>query len=347
MRTELHATSSGSSAGGPAAGPAGEDTVAPDHRAAAETVGRIVDNVCLALAGKREQALLAVIGLLSGGHILLEDVPGVGKTLLARALARSVGADYRRVQFTPDLLPSDLTGMSVFGREEDRFRFVPGPVFANVVLADEINRAGPKTQSALLEAMAEGQATVDGVTRTLPEPFSVIATQNPAGEAGTHPLPHAELDRFMVKMTLGYPDADAEAGMLRLPRDPVRGLSPVVDPGDLLRLRRLAEGVHADEALLRRVVAVVSATRHHDGVLLGASPRAGRMLLAAARAHAIAAGRGRCYPEDVRAVAPHVLAHRIVTRHGGASGGATGEAVDEAGDIVRGIVSSLPEEEAA
>ena len=314
-----------------------------DYNDFAERVGRIVDNVERAVSGKRDGVFLAVVALLAGGHVLIEDVPGVGKTLLAKSLSRSIRAEFRRVQFTPDLLPADVTGLNVYNQGDGDFEFWAGPVFANVVLADEINRASPKTQSALLEAMEEGSVTVDGVTRRLPEPFGVIATQNPVEHEGTYPLPHAELDRFMIKMTVGYPDEDAETEMLRLSRDPVAELSPVVELEEFQGMMRLVEEVYASEAVLRYVVSVTSATREHAGINLGASPRASRMLLSAARARAAANGRSYCAPDDVKAMAPGVLAHRIIPSAGAGNG--LGPSAASEG-IVRDILSSVPVTEA-
>ena len=323
-----------------------------DYNDFAERVERIVGNVERAVSGKREGVFLAVVALLAGGHVLIEDVPGVGKTLLARSLSRSIRGEFRRIQFTPDLLPADVTGTNVYNQRESDFEFWAGPVFANVVLADEINRASPKTQSALLEAMEEGSVTVDGVTRGLPRPFGVIATQNPVENEGTYPLPHAELDRFMVKMALGYPDEDAEVDLLRLSQDPASELSPAVDTEEFLLMRRLVGEVYASEAVLRYVVSVTSATREHGDVYLGASPRASRMLLAASRARAAAAGRSYCAPDDVKAMAMGVLPHRIIPSAGAASASGTGlsngsgpERVAEG--IVRDILSSVPVTEAA
>jgi MoxR-like ATPase len=313
-----------------------------DYNGFSERVGRIVDNVELAVSGKRESVFVAVVAMLAGGHVLIEDVPGVGKTLLAKSLARSIRADFRRIQFTPDLLPADVTGLNVYNQGDGDFEFWAGPVFANVVLADEINRASPKTQSALLEAMEEGSVTVDGVTRQLPQPFGVVATQNPVEHEGTYPLPHAELDRFMVKMRIGYPDEDAETEMLRLSRDPVAELSPVVEVEEFMEMRRLVEEVYASEAVLRYVVSVTSATREHRGINLGASPRASRMLLSSARARAAANGRSYCAPDDVKAMAPGVLGHRIIPAAGAGVGGSS----DEAEEIVRDILSSVPVTEA-
>jgi MoxR-like ATPase len=315
-----------------------------DYNGFAERVGRIVGNVERAVAGKREGVSLAVMTLLAGGHVLIEDVPGVGKTLLAKSLARSVGGEFRRIQFTPDLLPADVTGLNVYNQGEGSFEFWAGPVFANVVLADEINRASPKTQSALLEAMEEGSVTVDGQTRYLPLPFGVVATQNPIEHEGTYPLPHAELDRFMIKMELGYPDEGAETDMLKLSQDPVADLEPVIELEEFLKMRRLVEEVYASEAVLRYVVSVTSATREHDDVYLGASPRASRMLLAAARARAAAGGRSYCTPDDVKAVALSVLSHRIIPSSG--IRGSDGDSAGVTERIVREILGSVPVTEA-
>jgi MoxR-like ATPase len=276
-------------------------------------------------------------------------VPGVGKTLLARSLARSVAAEFRRIQFTPDLLPSDVTGLNVYNQREASFEFWAGPVFANVVLADEINRASPKTQSALLEAMGEGAVTVDGDSRDLPAPFGVLATQNPVEHEGTYPLPHAELDRFMIKMDLGYPDPGSEVEMLRLSSDPLEAVEPVVDLDEFAAMQRLVEEVHAAEAVMRYVVGVTSATRDHALVSLGASPRASRMLLAAAKARAAVQGRSYCTPDDVKDLAPHVLSHRIIpspearrqNNSNGSNGSDAGPNGTEAG-LVRGILGSVP-----
>lgn len=319
-----------------------------DYSGFAETVRCIVGNVERVIAGKREEVFLAVVALLAGGHVLIEDVPGVGKTLLARSLARSIAGEFRRIQFTSDLLPTDVTGLNVYNQGERAFEFWAGPVFANVVLADEINRASPKTQSALLEAMQEASVTVDGVTRRLPEPFGVIATQNPVEHEGTYPLPHAELDRFMIKMALGYPDGEAEMVMLRLSADPIADLRPVVGLTEFLEMRRLAEEVYASEAVLRYVVSVTSATREHEAVYLGASPRASRMLLGVSKAYAAARGRSYCIPDDVKALAPHVLAHRIIASpdasYGGPRNGSFG--IERAAGVVREILSSVPVNEA-
>jgi MoxR-like ATPase len=315
-----------------------------DHNDFAESVERIVGNVGRAVSGKREGVFLAVVAMLAGGHILIEDVPGVGKTLLAKSLARSLRAEFRRIQFTPDLLPADVTGLNVYNQGEGDFEFWAGPVFANVVLADEINRASPKTQSALLEAMEEGSVTVDGVTRRLAQPFCVIATQNPVEHEGTYSLPHAELDRFMVKMQVGYPDEDAETEMLKLSEDPVADISPVVGVEEFLEMRRVVEGVYTSEAVLRYVVSVTSATREREDVYLGASPRASRMLLSASRARAAANGRSYCAPDDVKAMAQSVLSHRIIASATGSDDGLGPDEVTR--EIVQDILRSVPVTEA-
>jgi len=315
-----------------------------DHNDFAESVERIVGNVGRAVSGKREGVFLAVVAMLAGGHILIEDVPGVGKTLLAKSLARSLMAEFRRIQFTPDLLPADVTGLNVYNQGEGDFEFWAGPVFANVVLADEINRASPKTQSALLEAMEEGSVTVDGVTRHLAQPFCVIATQNPVEHEGTYPLPHAELDRFMIKMQVGYPDEDAETEMLKLSQDPVADLSSVIGVEEFLEMRQLVEEIYTSEAVLRYVVSVTSATREREDVHLGASPRASRMLLAASRARAAANGRSYCAPDDVKAMAGSVLSHRIIPSATGSEDGLGPDDVTR--EIVQDILRSVPVTEA-
>lgn len=315
----------------------------------ANGIERIVSNVERAVSGKHGEIFQAVVALVAGGHVLIEDVPGVGKTLLAKSLARSIRAEFRRIQFTPDLLPADVTGLNVYNQGDRDFEFWGGPVFANVVLADEINRASPKTQSALLEAMEEGSVTVDGDTRILPQPFGVIATQNPVEHEGTYPLPHAELDRFMIRMDVGYPDEDSEISLLKLSRDPTADLEPVVGIEEFLEMRRLAWEVHASEAVLRYVVSITSATRERDDVYLGASPRASRMLLAVAKATAAASGRSYCIPDDVKDLAPAVLGHRIIpsaeSRHAESANGSIGsEGIT--GEIVREILGTVPVTEA-
>lgn len=287
------------------------------------------------IEGKPDVIATAITVLLAGGHLLVEDVPGVGKTVLAKTLARSIDASLRRIQFTPDLLPSDITGVTVFDQANHEFTFRPGAVFANIVIGDEINRASPKTQSALLEAMEERQVTMDGVTRPLPDPFMVIATQNPVEMDGTFPLPEAQRDRFMAQVSMGYPSAHAEALMLAHhgSHDPLTDLSPVATAQDIARAIAAVARIHASEALLRYIVELVTASRTHPGVRVGASPRASLQLLHAARAHAVLEERDYVIPEDVQAMAQPVLSHRLVTgRRGQAS----------SNDIVATLLAQVP-----
>jgi MoxR-like ATPase len=285
------------------------------HAEAHEIACRLLDNIETVVHGKREQITLVVAALVCGGHVLLEDVPGTAKTVLARAIAQSIeGSLASRIQCTPDLQPTDVTGLSIFNQRERDFEFRPGPVFANVVLVDEINRAMPKTQSALLEAMAEQQVTVDGETRRLDDPFLVMATQNPIEYEGTFPLPEAQLDRFMVRLRLGYPSASDEAEMLadHAASDRVLDLEPVTEVGEILAAQQAAAAVHASDALRRYIVAVLERTRSDARTELGASPRAGLMLLKAAKALAALEGRDHALPDHVQALAPTVLTHRIL-----------------------------------
>jgi len=274
----------------------------------------IIENVEKVIVGKTDVVHRILVALVAGGHVLIEDAPGVGKTTLARAIARSVGMSFSRIQFTPDLMPSDVTGTSVLDRRTGEFAFRPGPVMNQMVLADEINRTSPKTQSSLLECMQERQVTVDGVTYPLPEPFLVIATQNPIEYEGTFPLPEAQLDRFLVRVRVGYPLAGEEAEMLA--RHGTEGLCERLDPvcsaGDVARAQREAEGLHVDEAIRSYVVAIANATRRSPDVRLGASPRASLALYRSARARAYLQGRDYVSPEDVKTLAPYVLCHRLV-----------------------------------
>ncbi|WP_277245594.1 AAA family ATPase [Micrococcus terreus] len=268
--------------------------------------------------GKQEAVRTALRVLLAGGHLLIEDVPGVGKTLLARALAKTVGGSVNRIQFTPDLLPSDVTGVSVFHQERHAFEFRPGPVFAHIVIGDEINRASAKTQSALLECMEEHQVTVDGTTHRLQEPFMVVATQNPAESEGTYPLPEAQRDRFMARITMGYPDSAAEVAMLKHHMDPLAEHSPlqllqqVTSPDQVLLMVEAVARVHVSDAVAQYVVALGRATREHPEVRVGASPRSLLQLLRAAKAEAALSERDYVTPEDVVTVSVSVLAHRLI-----------------------------------
>ena len=278
----------------------------PDPRA-------VVDAASNLILGKRSRLELALTCLIAGGHLLIEDVPGTGKTTLAHVLARLLGLDFRRVQFTSDLLPADILGVSVFERETGAFRFHPGPVFTQVLLADEVNRATPRTQSALLEAMEEHQVSVEGETRRLPEPFFVIATQNPASQVGTYALPESQLDRFMMRINMGYPDPAAERALLtgRDRRSLLVDLQPVADAATLAGWRTRAEEVRVSEPLIDYVQALIAHTRSGGAYRIGLSPRAGLALLAAARAHALLNARAHVLPEDVQAVLPAVALHRL------------------------------------
>jgi len=283
--------------------------------AATATLSRIADNVERVIRGKRDVVELVLLCLVAEGHLLVEDVPGVGKTSLAKALAKSLDVSFGRIQFTPDLLPSDVVGVSVFNREEQKFTFRPGPVFAGVVLADEINRASPKTQSALLEAMAEEQVTVDGVTYPLRRPFVVIATQNPIEHEGTYALPESQLDRFLMRVGIGYPSPEAELDLLENQADTpaLAELGPVADAEELLSLVKAASSVHVAPALRRYLVDLADASRRHPDLGLGMSPRATLSLLRVSRVRALSAGRAFATPDDVKALVRPVLAHRLTT----------------------------------
>jgi MoxR-like ATPase len=278
--------------------------------------GRIIANIEKVIIGKRQPITLAVAAYLSEGHILLEDVPGVAKTMFARALARSVGCTFKRLQCTPDLLPTDVTGVSVFNQKSGEFEFRPGPVFAQTLLADEINRATPRTQAALLEAMAERRVSADGQTYVLKPPFLVIATQNPIDQEGTFPLPEAQLDRFLVRLSLGYPSLEEEAKMLnRLQKvHPIDELKPVVSAEDVLACQEAIRDIHVDDKIKRYILEIVHASREHEDVLLGASPRASIALFRTVQALAAMAGRDFALPDDVKKLAQPVLAHRIILK---------------------------------
>jgi MoxR-like ATPase len=281
-----------------------------------ELVRRLEDNVCRVIRGKRDVVRLAVVSLLARGHVLIEDVPGVGKTTLAQALARSLGLSYQRIQFTSDLLPSDIIGVSLFDQKRQEFRFSPGPLFAHVVLADEINRATPKTQSALLEAMSEGLVSVDRQRLPLPQPFLVLATQNPLDHEGTFPLPESQLDRFLMSLRLGYPAAQYERELLQRGgvESVLHSLPAVLDESSLLELQQRVQHVRVADKLIDYMLAIAETTRTSADLLIGVSPRALQGLHRAVQAHAFAEGRDFAVPDDVQSLAVPVLAHRIVLR---------------------------------
>ncbi|MBI1801970.1 MAG: MoxR family ATPase [Chloroflexi bacterium] len=275
---------------------------------------QIIDNVERVIVGKRAEVSLALVSLICRGHVLIEDVPGVGKTMLAKAIARSIGCEFKRIQFTPDLLPSDVTGISVFNQQTRQFEFRPGPIITQIVLTDEINRATPKTQSALLEAMEEHQVTVDGVTYAMPDPFLVLATQNPIEYEGTFPLPEAQLDRFLVRLSIGYPSAANEIAVLDAQQHthPIESLQQVLGVEELLAAQKRVRDVHLDQALKEYIVSVVTATRKHPDIYLGASPRGSLALYRTAQARAAIQGREYAIPDDIKALAIPTLAHRMI-----------------------------------
>src|SRR5437899_1981778 len=306
----------------------------PDRRSlesipAAETIRAIVDNLGRVVHAPDETLSLCVLCLVSEGHLILEDFPGVGKTMLAKALARSLDVSFSRMQFTPDLLPSDVTGVNVFNQRSNEFEFRPGPVFANLLLVDEINRASPKTQAALLECMQEQQVTTDGVTNLLARPFMVMATQNPIEYEGTYPLPEAQLDRFTMRIAIGYPPLSEEAKMLteQTADPPLDALEPVANAADAIALADDAKAIFVEESLNRYVAALLPATRGDSRLYLGASPRAGLAVPRVAKARALAAGRGFLEPDDIKAVAVPVLAHRLILAPEAHSSGLTGERI--------------------
>ena len=300
-----------------------------------DLIAALEKNITRCIVGKADAVRLAVVGLLARGHLLIEDVPGVGKTTLAAALARSIGGRFARIQFTADMLPSDVIGVSVWDAARGEFSFKPGPLFAHVVLADEINRTTPKTQSSLLEAMNEAQVSLDHTTHALPSPFMVLATQNPRDYEGTYPLPESQLDRFLLRVRIGYPDAEDEKAILRGAAASPDTLVAALSPDDVRRLQTLADTVRVADLVLDYLMALVSATRESPRLVLGVSPRGARALLVAARAAALADGREYVVPDDVKRLAVAALAHRVIPRE------TDGSALD-AEAIVRAIVQDTP-----
>ncbi len=309
----------------------------PDElRAASGKLAKIIENVDQVILGKHDIVSLVVLAMVAEGHVLLEDVPGVGKTSLVYAIARSVDCGFKRIQFTPDLMPSDVSGFSIYNQKSGEFEFRPGGVMSNIVLADEINRASAKTQSSLLEAMEERQVTVDGHTYPLEEPFMVMATQNPLESFGTYPLPDAQIDRFLMKLSIGYPDQEEEAKVILMPREQKRTLSPVASREDVRTLSAMAKLVTVTPAIARYITQLVGATRTSADTVLGASPRGGIALVSAARVYALMQGRGYVLPDDIKYLAPCILAHRLTLTHEAKVAGKTGKDVID--EVLRSVV---------
>lgn len=303
--------------------------------AARAVIERIVGNVDTVIQGKHDAVELVVLSLIAQGHVLLEDLPGTGKTTLVSTLAKSVDCDFNRIQFTPDVMPSDVAGFSIFNQKTRDFEFRPGGVMSNLVLADEINRASAKTQSALLEAMEERQVTVDSVTHKLAEPFMVLATQNPIEQFGTYPLPEAQLDRFLIKLSMGYPDFEQEMRVLELGDSAKKAVRPVASAADVLAVRDIASQVHVSQLVTRYIIEILTATRSNPEIQVGSSTRGGLALTALTRAFALSRGRGYVMPDDVKALAPYVLCHRITLSHEAKVQGRSAQ------DVVNSILGSI------
>ena len=309
----------------------------PDFEKSTQEIRLIIDNISKVIIGKPKPVELGVVGLLSGGHILIEDVPGVGKTILARSIAATTGCDFSRIQFTPDLLPTDVSGVSIYNQQKGNFEFKEGPIISQIVLADEINRATPKTQSAMLEAMEEGQVTVEGVTRSLPTPFMVMATQNPIEYEGTFPLPEAQLDRFLIKISIGYPDSSQEIEIMnsQSTKHPIDELQPVSSPEKASQLQSITKEIYVHDLVKEYIVSIVEETRKHSGLSLGASPRGSLSLYRAAQALSLIRGRTYITPDDVQELALSVLGHRIILSASARMSGQTPES------IVNSILESI------
>ncbi|MFC7372609.1 AAA family ATPase [Fictibacillus iocasae] len=301
-------------------------------------LNEVIKNVERVMVGKKKITELSLVSLLAGGHVLLEDVPGVGKTMMVRSIAKSLGLKFNRIQFTPDLLPSDITGVSIFNQKEMEFEFRPGPLLGNVILADEINRTSPKTQSALLESMEEKSMTVDGQTYTLPDPFLVMATQNPLEYEGTYPLPEAQLDRFLMKLSMGYPSVEEELNVLDLigREHPIETITSVISVEELLQLKEDMKSIYVSEPVKRYIVELISRTRNHRSIYLGVSPRGSLALMKAGQAFALLMNREFVIPDDIKYLAPFVLTHRILLKPEARFEGTTPE------EVVKELLSRVP-----
>jgi MoxR-like ATPase len=319
----------------------GNTSASPPTNLSAEMLNRVRDSIQSVIRGKDEVVQLALVALFARGHLLIEDVPGVGKTTLAHSLARSFDCSFQRIQFTSDMLPSDVIGISIFNQQTERFEFRPGPVFANIVLADEINRTTPKTQSALLEAMNEFQVTVDNHTDALPQPFMVLATQNPVEHHGTYPLPESQLDRFLMRLRMGYPPPESEKEILKNSAltDPLSKIQPSMTGGEVVEVQQEVRRVTVDDALIHYLLAIAEKTRHHPDLILGVSPRGSLMLYRAAQALALVEGRSYCIPDDIKRLVLPVFAHRLVVSSSYTS---TLKRSNQGETVLQEIVESVP-----